>query len=301
MELRQLRYFVKAAETLNFSDAARVLNLAQSSLSQQIRLLEDELDVQLFERGSHSVSLTEAGRELMPLAQRTLYDASACRERIQDIKQLLTGTLNIGVTYSFSPVLTETLLEFMKQYPKVKLNICYRPMAELMDMLLRRTVDFVLAFRPTERCEGIESHTLFDNHLSVIVGEHHPLASKERVSPADIARYDMALPVRGLQARNALDRVMAPYMDGLRVRLELDEVNLLLHLVRRSHLVTVLAEATIYSESGLRALPLDLRDTEMDGCVHMLRGAYRKHSALEFIRMLKESNAVRERLGDWFR
>ena len=59
MELRQLRYFVKTAETLSFSDAARVLNLAQSTLSQQIRQLEDELNVQLFERSSHSMNLTE--------------------------------------------------------------------------------------------------------------------------------------------------------------------------------------------------------------------------------------------------
>ena len=74
MELRQLRYFAKAAEMLNFSDAARALNIAQSSLSQQIKQLEEELNVQLFLRSSHSIRLTEAGEVMLPLALRTIHD-----------------------------------------------------------------------------------------------------------------------------------------------------------------------------------------------------------------------------------
>ncbi|MDE5726811.1 MAG: LysR family transcriptional regulator, partial [Duncaniella sp.] len=105
MELRQLRYFVKTAETLNFSEASRALNIAQSTLSQQIRQLEDELDVKLFERNSHAMYLTEAGSELLPLALQTVRDATACTDRMHDLQKMLAGTLNIGVTYSFSPIL----------------------------------------------------------------------------------------------------------------------------------------------------------------------------------------------------
>ena len=125
MELRQLRYFVKVAETLNFSEAARCLFVTQSTLSQQIKQLEQELDTVLLTRTSHSVSLTEAGEELLPYARRTLLDADLCVERLGDLREMLCGTLNIGVTYSFGPILTETLVTFMKQYPKVKLNIYY--------------------------------------------------------------------------------------------------------------------------------------------------------------------------------
>ena len=82
MELRQLRYFVKAAETLNFSEAAKGLYITQSTLSQQIRQLETELDVQLFQRNSHEVTLTEAGAELLPYAKETLYTADTCKEHI---------------------------------------------------------------------------------------------------------------------------------------------------------------------------------------------------------------------------
>lgn len=299
MEIRQLKYFVKVAETLNFSEAAKALYITQSTLSQQIRQLEQEMNAQLFQRNSHSVSLTEAGEELLPYAMRTLHAAETCFDRIHDLQQLLTGTLNIGVTFTFSPILTETLLTFMKRFPHVKLNICYRPMAELMDMLQCRKVDFVLAFKPTIRYEDIESHVLFGNHLAVIVHDNHPLAKKDRVSLADLENYDIALPAKGLQARNAFDRVQSQYISKLRIRIELNEVNILLKLIKQSELVTILSEATIHNEQGVKAIPLDYPGNEMEGCVHMLRNTYRKHSAQEFIRILSQSNAVRERIHDW--
>lgn len=180
MELRQLKYFAKVAETLNFSDAARQLSITQSTLSQQIKQLEQELNTQLFQRDNHKVVLTETGQEVLPYVQNTLHSAETCMERICDLQRLLVGTLNIGVTFTFSPILTETLLDFMRQYPKVKLNIFYKSMEELMDMLAQQKVDFVLAFKPTQMYDEIESHILFDNHLAVIVSDTHPWQTEKR-------------------------------------------------------------------------------------------------------------------------
>lgn len=70
MEIRQLKYFLQVAETLNFSKASRKLYVTQSTLSQQISHLEQEIGMPLFERNSHEVYLTEAGKELLPYAQR---------------------------------------------------------------------------------------------------------------------------------------------------------------------------------------------------------------------------------------
>ena len=298
MELRQLKYFVKVAETLNFSEAAKVLNVTQSTLSQQVKQLETEIGTQLLLRSSHSVALTEAGNELLPLARQTLHKAQLCTERINDLNNLLTGTLNIGVTYSFSPILTETLVSFMKMYPRIKLNIFYKPMTELMGMLRERVVDFVLAFKPTMPIEGIESHILFQNCLSAIVGEFHPLASKEKVTLSELERYDLALPSIGLQARNAFEHIITPY-NKFRIRVELNEVNILLTLLRQSQLVSVLAEATIHNESGVKAVPIDIPDNMMAGCVHILSDTYRKRSMQEFVKLLSESIAVRERQNAW--
>lgn len=298
MELRQLRYFVAAADALSFSDAAKTVNIAQSTLSQQIRQLEDELGVRLFERSTHAISLTEAGRELLPAALRTLHDAGECADRISDLRQLRTGELNIGVTYSFSPILTETLLEFMKLYPRIKLNIFYKPMAELMELLGRRRVDFVLAFRPSKSPADVESHILFQNRLAAVVGLSHPLAARDKVTLAELARYELALPAEGLQARNAFDQ-LARSSGSFRIRIEMNEVNILLKLVRQTSLATVLAEDSVLNEPDVRAIPIDAAGNEMSGCVHINRDTYHKYSMKEFIRLLSESIAVKERQNAW--
>lgn len=299
MELRQLKYFIRVAECLNFSEAAKESCISQSTLSQQIKQLEQELGSELFMRNSRTVSLTEAGMELLPYARTTIKDADACIERIRDLKDILTGTMNIGVTYSFSPILTETIFSFIKKYPKVKLNIFYKPMSELMDMLRDRKVDFVLAFKPSAPMEGIESHILFQNYLAAIVSSTHSLASEKKVSLEQIAQHGIALPSKGLQARNMLDKVLERYNFNLKARIELNDPDILLNLVRQSNLVTVLAEASIHNERGVKAVPIDIPDNEMVGCVHTLEDSYRKHSMLEFIKMLCESVAVRERINSW--
>lgn len=298
MELRQLKYFAKVAETLNFSEAAKMLCITQSTLSQQIKQLENELDTPLLIRSSHKVTLSEAGELILPHVRRVIYEAESCADRINDLNKLASGSLSIGVTYSFSPILTETLLLFMKQYPKIRLNIYYKPMNELMELLKERVVDFVLAFKPTQSIEGVESHILFQNYLAAIVSEHHPLASKEKVTVAELRTYDLALPSKGLQARNTFDNIISAH-DPLRVRIELNEVNILLKLIRQSMLVTVLAEATIHNETGVKAVPLDIPENEMAGCVHILKDTYRKKSMQEFIRMLGDSIAVKERQNAW--
>ena len=97
MELRQLKYFVKTAETLNFSEAAKASFVTQSTLSQQIKQLEQELDTALFVRDSHSVVLTESGAQLLPYAKQTLQCAGACIDRVRDLKEMLSGSLNIFI------------------------------------------------------------------------------------------------------------------------------------------------------------------------------------------------------------
>lgn len=294
MELRQLKYFVKTAESLNFSEAARSLYITQSSLSQQIKNLEDELDTILFQRDSHTVSLTESGTRLLPLARQTLLDASSCKEQIDDLKELLTGELNIGVTYSFSPILTETIKNFMKQHPRVKLNVRYKNMEELMDMLKHREVDFVLAFKPNRPFDEIESQSLFEDKLSVIMRKDHPLAGKKTVTLSDLKPHRIAIPAKGLQARNTIEKYINIERSDLNVCLELNEANILLDIVQHNNLLTILSEATIRNHDLLKAVPLDLPDNQMQGCVHTLKRIYHKRSADIFVKMLRDSDIVQE-------
>lgn len=296
MELRQLKYFIKTAQTLNFSEAARSLYITQSTLSQQIKALEDELGCPLFERNSHNVSLTESGEIMVPLVKQILHDAEVCKSQIMDLQELITGTLNIGATFSFSPLVKETIKDFISRYPGVRLNVINRSMEELMEMLRRREVDFVLAFKPDTLFDEIESQVLFEDRLSVIMSKNHPLAACESISPDEIKKHPLAIPAKGLQARNMIDKYFNFSSGDFSVSLEVNSVYNLLEVVESSKLITILSEATIRDRNTLKAIPLELPD-KMQGCVHTLKKTYHKRSAEEFIKMLSESLTLIELSG----
>lgn len=299
MELRQLKYFIKTAETLNFSEAARSLYITQSTLSQQIRTLEDELGSPLFIRDSHSVSLTECGQRMLPLARQTVIDAETCKSQIRDLQEILTGTLNIGSTFSFGPVLKETIKSFITKYPGIRLNVTNRSMEELMDMLRRREVDLVLAFKPNIPCDDIESRVLFEDHLSVIMRKDHLLSDCDSLTIEDIRKHRLAIPAKGLQARNMIDKYFNFASSDFNVSLEVNGVYSLLDIVESSSLIAILSDATIKDRQMLKAIPLDVPDNQMQGCVHVLKKTYQKRSAEAFIKMLKESIALIELSGKW--
>lgn len=291
MELRQLRYFTKVAEICSFSEAAKNLNITQSTLSQQIKQLESELDAELLSRDSHHVMLTELGKEFLPSAIRTLSEADQCIDRLRDIQKLKTGVLNIGSTYTFCPLLKETVIEFVKQYPQIKLNIFCKSMEELMDMLSRHEIDLALSYKPTQLYENIESRTLFDNRLCAIASINHPITRMKSIRLQDLEQYQLALPAKGTQARNKLDELISGCNYRFDVRLEINEMNILLDLVRESNLVTFLSQATIAQRSGFVAVPVDMQNCEMQGSFHYLQNSYHKQSSREFLRILCENKS----------
>ena len=295
MELRQLKYFVQLSKTLNFSTAAKELFITQSTLSHQILQLENELGQPLFHRNSHEVMLTEAGQTLLPLAMQTLLDADSCLQRLDELKNLMSGELNIGVTFSFACIMAETLTTFLRRYPNVKVNVSQSTMADLLRRLENHEFDFVLAFRPLESNPRLESRVLFSHQLTAVVNEHHALASRPSLTLDELQRYDLALPLRGTRARNAFERIIAGKGYHYKVKVEMNYVYLLFRLLRESNYVTILSESTVTGEQGLCAIPIIGMDTEesrMYGCVHLLRNVYQKKSAQEFIRMLGESTSV---------
>ncbi len=304
MELRQLNYFIHLAETLNFSLAAKELFITQSTLSHQILQLEHYLGQPLFIRNSHEVTLTEAGQTLLPLARETIHSADNCVLRLNELKNLMSGDLKIGVTFSFASIMAETLTMFLRRYPNVKVNVSQSTMADLMERLIRHELDFVLAFKPTESDPRVESTVIFHHRLAAIVNEHHALASHKHISLDELQQYDLALPRKGTQARSAFDRLISNYDYHYRVKVEMNTVYLLFRLARESNYVTVLSESTVLGEQGLTAVPITLSkettgnnkssQTEsqgyiMHGCIHNIRNTYMKNSAKEFIRMLGEN------------
>lgn len=295
MELRQLKYFATLAETLNFSRAADKLFITQGTLSQQIRQLEDEVGSQLLERSSHHVTLTEAGEELLPLALSTLEASNLCMNRMRDLRGALTGTLNLGTTHSFTGLMADTVKAFLKQNPGVKLNIYYKPAAELLEMLRLKELDLALAFKPVMAYDDIESEVLFKTHLCAVMRKDHPLASRESINLEELENQGIALAGGGLQARRVFDSYVGVDTRKLNVRMEVNDPNLIMDIVQGSWLVAVLSELAAYYRTNLTAVPLENGKYKMYGCVHTLKDAYRKKSADVFLEMLRDSAQI-ERL-----
>lgn len=291
MEFRQLRYFVKVAQLCSFSEASKALFISQSTLSQQIKQLEDELGVELLVRDSRHVALSDYGEQYLPYAKQVLKDVDASAERMKDVRELNIGTLNVGATYTFCPLLADTVRDFMKKYPGIKLKVYCRSMENLMEMLEHGQLDVALSYKPLESYEDIDSHILFNSKLCVITGKDNPVAKMESIRLTELEKLPLALPARGLQARNAFDSLLYGQNFKFDVRLEINDLSMLLEMVSSTGLVTLLSEATVRGNKDFVALSLDHPHSEMQGSFHLLKGTYCKNATKEFLKMLVENNS----------
>ena len=291
MEFRQLRYFVKVAELRSFSEASKALFIPQSTLSQQIKQLEEELGVELLVRDSRHVSMSDYGEQYLPYAKQVLKDVDTSTERMNDVRQLKIGTLNVGATYTFCPLLADTVRDYMKKYPGIKLKIYCRSMENLMEMLEHGQLDVALSYKPLQSYDDIDSHILFNSNLCVIAGKDNPVAKKERIRLAELENLPLVLPAKGLQARNAFDSLLYGQNFKFDVRLEINDLSMLLDMVSRTNLVTLLSGATIHSNKNFVAISLDHPHSEMQGSFHLLKGTYCKNATKEFLKMLVENNS----------
>ena len=294
MELRQLKYFVEVARLGSFSMASKALFITQSTISQQIQKLEEELGVELLSRDTRHVVLSDYGEQFYPCAVQVLEEARAGVERIRDVNALKIGTLSIGATYSFGPLLKRTVQDFYKQFPNIRLNLIITSKEELRHKLLDRELDLLLTYKSPLGDDRIESHLLFQSRLCLIGRIDELKGVGKEVSVRDLARFPLALPSRGLQARDTLEDVLFAQNVNLDIRLEINSVRTLLDLVANTPLVTILSEESIQQVQGFEAVPIAHPDGRMDGCYHYLKGAYHKMAAQKFIELLKENNSFNQ-------
>lgn len=149
MDIRQLKYFLTIAEEGQITSAAKRLHMAQPPLSQQLKLLEEELGVKLVERGSRYIQLTDAGKILMIRARQILELSDTARKEIDDFSRGLNGSLVLGtVTSSAATLLNEKVAQFHKQYPGVKFEIYEGSTFVIIDRLNKGIIDVGIVRTP---------------------------------------------------------------------------------------------------------------------------------------------------------
>jgi DNA-binding transcriptional LysR family regulator len=176
MTLQQLRYFLAAAEHRSFSAAANALLMAQPSLSDQIRRLEAELGVELFARAGRRLELTEAGRMLLPHAERTLASAEEAVESVKEVRTLTGGTASFGTFGSAHHYLLGGLVQdFRRRHPDVRVRVVGQNSAEVADAVREGRLEAGLIALPIED-RGLEVRP------SISEENHYVSASPQRVT-----------------------------------------------------------------------------------------------------------------------
>lgn len=183
MDLRHLRYFLCVAEEMHFGRAALRLGISQPPLSQQIRALEAELGVRLFDRTSRRVRLTQAGKLFEPEARQTLAQAERAAQTARMAQQGVIGHLGLGFTSSgpFVPRIARALYRFREMHPDVEMTLQELPRDEQIARVEHRQLDLgiVRGFEAPALPPGLSSLCLLNESMVLAMREDHPLARRE--------------------------------------------------------------------------------------------------------------------------
>jgi DNA-binding transcriptional LysR family regulator len=192
VDLRHLRYFTCVAEELHFGRAALRLGISQPPLSQQIRALEEELGVQLLERTSRRVRLTEAGRQFLPEARATMAQAEQAARTARLAHRGEVGRLRLGFSTSvpFIPRVVDALSRFRHAYPQVSLELDELPRDEQMSRVERGLLDVAImrAFSTLDLPSNMQSLRIQMDGVMLAMRQDHPLAQRTDVLTLDNLR-----------------------------------------------------------------------------------------------------------------
>jgi DNA-binding transcriptional LysR family regulator len=189
MELRHLRYFVAVAEELHFTRAAERLHIGQPPLSQQIQALEQELDVQLFERSKRRVRLTEAGRLFLEDARRILAMTEQAGANARRAQRGEVGELRIGFTFStpFTPLFAKVINHYRRHFPSVTLTLREMGTLHQIEAIGQRTLDLGFVRPPEEAVPAtIGLSTLRVDRLVAVLPVDHPLAAQASIAISEL-------------------------------------------------------------------------------------------------------------------
>jgi len=187
MQLLELQVFLTVATERSFSRAAARLHRTQPAVSQAIKRLEDELGERLFDRSSKGGQLTEAGRILLGYAERLTRLKDEAEDAVRELQDLRRGRVTIGTNEGAVHVLLPIIERFRNEHPKAQVEVRRVPARQLAEEVLSRTLDFgVLTFPPRER--GLQSVSLGEDELVMLVHPKHPLAKRNQVSMEELGR-----------------------------------------------------------------------------------------------------------------
>ncbi len=256
MELRHVRYFDAIAETLNFTRAAERLHVTQSTLSHQIRQMEDELGVELFDRSAKKIRMTESGELLRTYLTPALEQIDRGVQALRGEVEALTGTIRLGTTPSFNTrMVPHCVSSFLHHYPGIQVTVEELSAAMIASQLKSGGLDLAVSYRP----EGSDLwfEPLYNEELRLVVAASHPLAKRRRVRVVELHHVRMVLLDPQFQTRQLLNECFEAAGAEPLVVAQLNSVAPMIELIRQTGLAGIIGETAVTPSADLRVVPLE--------------------------------------------
>lgn len=208
MKLQQLRYIVEITNNnLNVSATAQSLFTSQPGISKQVRLLEDELGIQIFERtGKHLSQVTPAGKDIIRISSEILGKVESIKAVASQHTHPDQGSLNISTTHTQARyALPEVITGFIERYPKVSLHMHQGTPVQISESVAKGASDFAIATEAMHLYQDLIMLPCYHWNRCILVPKDHPLASVTKPSIADLAEYSLVTYVFGFTGRSELD------------------------------------------------------------------------------------------------
>ena len=221
MDIQELQAFLAVADNGSFSRASETLFLTQPAVSKRIAQLEDELGTRLFDRIGRNVSLTEAGRALLPRARDILLALDDARRTLGNLSGRVSGPLHIATSHHIGlHRLPPVLRAYTARWPEVELDLQFMDSEQACQEVRRGERELGIVTLPLTPPAELETREIWPDPLCFVLGCEHPLANRGRVAPAELVAHPAVLPARGTYTREVIEAAFAPRDLRIPVRLE---------------------------------------------------------------------------------
>lgn len=250
MDIQELEAFWWISQTGSFNRAAERLYLTQPSVTARIQALEKELGQQLFERKPRGVRLTDAGRALLPHAERVLQDIRKARQAVVDLMSATGGTLSVGCALTTSTYTLPQILDLYKStYPQVEIMVRTGRSQHIQQLVLDDTVQMGLVHAPINPHPEINAIPLYEEEIVLVAHPQHPLAKEEKVAADRLASEPFITPDRSSGYWTLVEQFWASAGLMPRVTMELDSIEATKRMVMHSLGITMLPKSCVVQEA----------------------------------------------------
>ncbi len=258
MELRHLRYFTALAESLSFTKAADRVHVTQSTLSHQIRQLEDEVGQALFDRIGKKVVTTEAGELFLAFATRALKEVDLGIAMLKPGAGGLTGEVRIGATHTFNiGLIPECVAQFLARHPTVRVRVEELSADQIGAKLHANELDLGIAYRPSGTTD-LWFEPLYNEEMVLVVGDAHPFAGRKRIRMVELHQQRLVLLPQYFATRTLLDDCFKASGAEPIVVAEMTTIAPMLGLVSRTPIAAIAAtNAVPAAMTGLHLIPIE--------------------------------------------